>query len=72
MDLTLTKCKDCQTYSVTEMHEEIVVPYGKEPCVELRVTVPVMQCGVCGNSWTDYRGEFLRDEAVRQYEAQLV
>lgn len=54
------------------MNREQKFLYGSgEEQVTLSVTVPVHQCTVCGDMFTDHVGEDLRDQEISRYLASV-
>lgn len=63
------KCAICDAEGVTEKLESQRFGYGVAPdTITLWAVVPVMTCGGCGESYTDYRGEEARTAAVDSYK----
>lgn len=60
-------CPNCGSDKVTEIVETSTFNYGVDESVAIQVTQPVVTCGTCGESFTDYRGEEARTEAVERY-----
>lgn len=62
-------CPSCEAEStVTEAVGTYEFPYGLEGSqVQLEVTHPILTCTKCDESFSDYRGEAARDEAVKAY-----
>lgn len=56
------RCPNCDSYSVVERQQMDEFLHGREL---VRVLVPMMLCTGCGQQWTDYRAEDIREEAVR-------
>lgn len=64
MQKTAVKCAECGG-AVHESLREEAVPYGSgADAVEIRVTVPVLECAGCRDPYTDFRGEDARSAAV--------
>lgn len=69
---SLSKCVSCDEVAVVETIETETFPYGVgEEQVMLSALVPVFSCRACGEQWTDYRGEELRDQTVRRHQADV-
>ena len=59
------QCGMCDVGALLESMQEQKFQYGPEPDgVMLSAVVPVVTCSGCGFSYTDYRGERLRHDAV--------
>lgn len=56
------QCPNCESYAVTESEGLDEFNVGRRL---ISVTVPYMHCSACGQRWTDYRAEDIRDAAVR-------
>ena len=66
------KCAICGSRETSESTKTDKFQYGVtgEPgTVVISVEVPVIACGSCGEQYTDYRAEKLRDGAVRKHLA---
>lgn len=64
------RCPHCATDAkVIERWMKEFFPYGVgvDARTELPVTQPVLTCLSCEESWTDWRGEAIRDNAVACY-----
>jgi len=61
---TGSKCAQCEAMAVNETYREQRFVYGD---TELTATVPVLECGACGDAYTDWRGEAARETAVRNF-----
>lgn len=68
LDGPLNKCLDCDTLVPEAVMTVSQIEYGYGPHTELiEVVVPVFTCPSCGEQWTDYRAEKIRDAAVRDH-----
>lgn len=62
----LKSCPSCNSSNITEEWENQEFEYGTEG-VKLFAKVPVIKCQECELSFTDFRGEELRQDAVNNY-----
>jgi transcription elongation factor Elf1 len=63
----MDSCPNCASPDVTEKLETSTFQYGFPESVAIQVTEPVITCAACGQSFSDYRGEQARTEAVERY-----
>jgi len=64
----MKKCPVCGSEHLTEKEEPQSFQYDvDEDAVMINVIVPVMTCGDCEFSYTDYRAEKIRDDATLPY-----
>jgi hypothetical protein len=61
-------CPNCKSPRIQEHMIKDAINYGCPTEVMLFVTQPVMFCEDCGESWTDWRGEEIREAAVVWYQ----
>jgi putative zinc finger/helix-turn-helix YgiT family protein len=61
-------CPSCGSTDISSSNEEEEFPFrhGQER-VMLAALVPVQTCRACGTSFTDYRGEDAREQAIARY-----
>ncbi len=60
---------DCTDFVETIENQQFLVLH-KGKTITLIVPVPVKTCCRCGEQFTDYRGEELRDAAVEKYRRE--
>lgn len=58
------QCPSCESFDVKEEITVSEFDYGLENPVTLYASIPVMTCNICKESWTDYRGEQIKDTMV--------
>lgn len=63
------QCPECDGNNVREMEKEQAFSYGTgERAVELTARMPVFECQDCGFTFTDYRADKARQEAICRHE----
>ena len=67
----LPKCANCGSDYVNVNWEHYLIPYGVHVVINIPVVQPVNYCMDCNFSYTDWRGEEIRDAAVKVYEKAL-
>lgn len=64
----ILQCPSCDSRNVTTMWTEHTFPYED---VNLMATVPLRQCGCCGEYWLDHLSEAIIDSTIKDFEDQL-
>jgi len=65
-----SQCPSCGSREVSERLEETTLSYGiGDALVELPMELLVVHCASCGESFTDHRGEAMREAVVQRYLA---